>query len=393
MIEPSSQYNYTLLAKFGHKLLAKQNRKKLILSLGILFCLLFFIKHHFFKSSYTKPAIAVTVNDVQQMNIPIYISALGNVISTYTITVKTQINGLLMKVLYKEGQIVKKGDLLAEIDDRLLQAQLIEYQGQFVRDQALLANALVDLKRYQRLWKQDSISQQSLATQESLVKQYQGAIEIDKGLIQSTKVNLNYCHIISPIDGRVGLRLVDPGNYVQVADTTGIVVITSLNPITVIFSVPEDDIPQITPQVFSKSDIEVQAFDRQQNKLLDTGILLTMDNQIDPATGTVKLRARFENKQNTLYPNQFVNIKLLVNNLQNAIVVSTAAIQHSITGDFVYVLKPNLTVTAKTVKVGITYGDYTVIEEGVNVMQRVVVDGADKLVEGAKVTLVKTEKA
>lgn len=358
----------------------------------LILIILLFIKYHFQKAPFTKPAVAIVATEVQKMDVPIYIYALGNVISTYTISVKTQVSGLLMKVLYQEGQRVKKGELLAEIDDRPFQAQLIEYQGQLLRDQALLANALVDLKRYQKLWKQDSISQQTLATQESLVKQYEGAVKIDKGLIQSTQVNLNYCHIISPIDGRVGLRLVDPGNYVQPSDSTGIAVITSLNPVTVIFSIPEDDISKLPPSFVKNPRVEVYAFDRQENKLLDKGIILAMDNQIDTSTGTVKLRAQFNNTKNNLYPNQFVNIKVLIKNLHQAIVIPTAAIQHSTTGDFVYVVNPDSTVTTKAVKISATYDDFTVINEGLGLKQKVVVDGAEKLTEGAMVKLTKTVK-
>ena len=297
-----------------------------------------------------------------------------------------------MKVLYKEGQNVKKGDLLLEIDQRLLLAQLTQYKGQLLRDQALLDNALIDLKRYQTLWKQDSISQQTLATQESLVRQYRGDVENDSGLIKSTEVNLMYCHVISPFDGRVGLRLVDPGNFVQTSDTSGLVVITSVNPITVIFTVAEDDVPKLIPQVFIKKNMEAKAYDRQQNKLLDTGTLLTIDNVIDPTTGTVKLRAQFPNKKNKLFPNQFVNIKLLVNHLKNATLVATAAIQYDNKGNFVYLYKPDATVMIQPVKVGVTVGDNTVILAGLNPGQQVVLDGADKLTNNAKVRVMIQKK-
>jgi multidrug efflux system membrane fusion protein len=349
--------------------------------------LIYFFKHRNSKVVIEKKPVSVALAVVQQQNVPIYIPALGTVVATYTVTVKTQVNGLLMKVFYKEGQLVKQGDLLAEIDQRPLLAQLTQYQGQLIRDEALLANALIDLARYQRLWKQDSVSQQTLATQESLVRQYQGAVEIDKGLIESTKVSLMYCQIISPINGRVGLRLVDPGNFVQTSDTTGIVVITTLNPITVIFTIPEDDIANILPKAFVAKNVKVQAYDRQQNKLLETGTLLTIDNQIDVTTGTVKLRARFDNKENKLFANQFVNIKLLVRTLPNAITVATAAIQHGNQGDFVYLLKPDFTVTTQAIRAGVTYGDDTVVEEGLTIGQQVVVEGADKLVKGTKVRI------
>ncbi|KTC84615.1 MdtA/MuxA family multidrug efflux RND transporter periplasmic adaptor subunit [Legionella drozanskii] len=358
-----------------------------ILLLFILAFLIYFFKYRSTKPAEVKRPPAVVLAVAHNKDVPIYIPALGNVIATYTITVKTQINGLLMRVLYKEGQVVKKGDLLAEIDERPLLAQLTQYQGQLVRDQALLANALVDLQRYQRLWKQDSISQQTLATQESLVRQYQGDVKIDEGLIESTKVNLLYCHITSPIDGRVGLRLVDPGNFVQTSDTTGLVVITTITPMTVIFTIPEDDLSKILPRAFTDKNIKVEAFDRRQYKLLATGSLLTIDNQIDTTTGTVRLRAVFSNKERMLFPNQFVNIRLLVTTINNATVIPTAAIQHSEKGNFVYLLNSDFTVKTQPIKVGVTSGDETVIQEGLSFGQQVVVDGTDKLTNGAKVSI------
>lgn len=370
----------------------QSNRFNRRLIWGLLVLLLLIIVFYFIKQRSVQPernarVSAVVLADALNKNVPVYILALGNVTATYTVTVKTQINGLLMSVLFKEGQFVKKGELLAEIDDRTLLAQLAQYQGQLERDEALLANALIDLKRYQRLWKQDSVSQQTLATQESLVRQYQGAVAIDQGLIESTKVNLQYCHIISPIDGRVGLRLVDPGNFVQTSDTTGLVVITTLNPITVIFSIPEDDVPKLLPRAYTDQNIAVEAYDRQQNRLLAKGTLLTMDNQIDTTTGTVKLRANFDNKENKLFPNQFVNIKLRVTTLPQAIVVPTAAIQHGTQGDFVYLFNQDSTVSMHAIKTGITSGDETVIEQGLTTKQQVVVEGADKLTDGAKVKI------
>lgn len=369
----------------GSKLSKRRLRFWILFFLIVLILVIYCIKFYGTKPSKNKPRPTVVLAVVHNKNVPIYLSALGNVVATYTVTVKTLINGLLMAVYYKEGQLVKTGQLLAEIDQRPLLAQLTQYEGQLVRDEALLANAMVDLKRYQQLWKQDSISQQTLATQASLVRQYQGAVEIDKGLIESTRVNLTYCHITSPIDGRVGLRLVDPGNFVQTSDTTGIVVITTLNPITVIFTLPEDDVPKMLPQTLSGKKVIVEAYDRQQNQLLAMGRLLTMDNQIDTSTGTVKLRAQFDNENNRLFPNQFVNIKLLVTNLVNATVVPTAAIQHGNQGDFVFLLNPDFTVRVKTIKSGITFENETVIEEGLVLGQQVVVDGADKLVNGSKV--------
>ena len=354
------------------------------LCLIIALLLIYFIKHHYAKQDTNIQDAPVVLAEVTHKNVPIYLTGLGNVTPTYTVTVKTQVNGLLMRVLYKEGQWVKKGDLLAEIDKRPLMAQLTQYQGQLMRDEALLANALIDRGRYQQLRKQDFISQQTLATQDSLVKKYQGAIEMDNGLIQSTKVNLLYCDIISPIDGRVGLRLVDPGNFVQTSDTSGLLIVTTTNPATVIFTIPEDDVPSLLPQVFSNKTIAVKAYDRHQNQLLATGKLLTMDNVIDPTTGTVKLRAQFDNKDNKLFANQFVVIKLLVTHLTHATVVPTASIQHGNNGDFVY---PNSTVRIRPVKVILTSGDDTAIQDDLKSGQKVVVDGADKLTNGTKVKI------
>ena len=371
--------------------LPRWSRRRFTLGLCLLIAMLILIIYCIHRYN-TKPiksdkGTLVVLAKVQQKNLPVTISALGNVTPTYTVTVRTQVNGLLMKVLYKEGQFVKKGDLLVEIDQRPLLAQLMQYQGQLVRDQALLDKTLIDLKRYQTLWKQDSVSQQTLATQDALVRQYRGDVETDKGLIESTQVNLMYCHIISPINGRVGLRLVDPGNFVQTSDTTGLVVITTINPITVIFTIPEDDVPKLVPKVFLKKNLLVEAYDRQQRKLLSTGTLLTIDNIINTTTGTVKLRARFTNKDNQLFPNQFVNIKLVVDTLTDAVVIPTAGIQHGNKGDFVYLYNPDSTVTMQYIKTGLTSGNDTVIQEGLMFGQQIVVDGADKLTNGAKIRL------
>ena len=362
----------------------------LIVVLVIFYWFFHAISRH--KPSGPKPVSIVSAPSTRQ-DVPIYLSALGNVTPVYSVTVKTQINGILLQVPFKEGQFVKSGELLAQIDPRPYEAQLTQYEGNLIRDSALLANARIDLERYQRLWKQDSISQQTLVTQQSLVKQYEGAVKIDQGLIQSTKVNLAYCRITAPIDGRIGLRLVDQGNYVQPADTTGIAVINSLNPITVIFTIPEDNVPQIVPQVYANKTLKVLAYDRQQNRLLAKGTLLTMDNQIDSSTGTVKLKALFDNQENTLFPNQFVNVKILVQTLTNATLVPTAAIQHSIKEDFVYLLQPNHTVTTQPVITGPESGDDTVIIKGLVPGQIVAVSGTDKLMNGARVSEQKKSSA
>lgn len=376
-IEPDRQF----------KSLYKSSDFWLIISLIVMVLSLiwFFYATSGHKKTGPKP-ISVVSAQAKRRDVPIYLAALGNVTPIFTVTVRTQINGLLLQVLFKEGQLVKTGDLLAQIDPRPYEAQLIQYEGNLKRDSALLANARIDLNRYQKLWKQNSISQQTLATQISLVEQYEGAVKIDQGLIQSTKVNLIYCRISSPIDGRIGLRLVDQGNFVQVTDTGGIAVINTTEPITVIFAVPEDNIQEIIPQVYANKTVVVQAYDRQQNQLLATGKILTIDNQIDPTTGTVKLRAVFDNKDRKLFPNQFVNIKMLVQTLNQVTLVPTAAIQHSVANDFVYLLNADKTVTVHTVETGPVSGSDTVVTKGLMVGQSVIVEGADKLVNGSVVS-------
>lgn len=335
----------------------------------------------------------VVVKAATTSNVPVYINALGSVTPTYNVTVRTTLNGILTKVLFTEGQLVKKGDLLATIDSRPYEAQLLQYQGQLERDQALLANAQIDLKRYQTLWKQDSISQQQLATQESLVKQLEGSVLTDQGLIAATKVSLIYTNIISPVDGRIGLRFVDAGNFVQTSDTNGIAVVNTLDPITVIFTIPETKIPEVREKIYAGQTFEVQAYNQEQTKLLATGKLITIDNQIDPNTGTVKLKAEFNNAHYTLFPSQFVNIKLLIKILSNAVVIPTSAIQYTPTGNYVYVLNTNQTVSMKPVDVGITTGEITTINSGLSTGERVVVEGTDALTDKAKVKVVDNNPA
>lgn len=335
------------------------------------------------KVSPSKPIPIVSAPSVSR-DVPIYLSALGNVIPTYNIQVRAQVSGILEQVFFKEGQLVKKGEVLAQIDPRPFEALLTQYEGNLKRDSALLANARIDLKRYQKLWREDSISQQTLATQQSLVEQYEGAVKIDQGLIESTTLNLNYCQIKSPVNGRIGLRLVDPGNFVQLSDASGIAVVNTINPITVLFALAEDTIPQLISQVYAHKKLKVYAYDRQQNELLAAGILLSLDNQIDPTTGTVKLKAAFTNKNNALFPNQFVNVKILVATLNKAILVPTSAIQHTLQGDFVYILDKQH-VAIKHVVTGPSVGEETVIKSGLSSGELVVIEGADKLIHGAHV--------
>jgi len=328
--------------------------------------------------------IPIVSSPATTRSVPIYLSALGNVIPTYNVVVRAQVAGTLQKVFFKEGQLVKEDDLLAQIDPRPYEALLKQYEGNLKRDTALLANARIDLNRYQTLWKQDSVSQQTLATQQSLVDQYEGAVKTDEGLIESTKVSLSYCRITAPITGRIGLRLVDAGNFIQLSDTTGIAVINTINPITVIFSLAENYVPELIQQIYANKVLNVNAYDKQQNQLLASGHLLTIDNQIDPSTGTVKLKAEFDNKENRLFPNQFVNIKILIEKLNNVVLVPTAAIQHTLTNDYVYVLNKHKAHITK-ITAGPTIGDETVILKGLTAGQLVVIEGADKLTNGARV--------
>jgi multidrug efflux system membrane fusion protein len=332
-------------------------------------------------------AVPVVLAPVQARDLTVSLTGLGAVTPLNTVTVRTRVDGELVSVRFQEGQLVDKGQLLAEIDPQPFQAQLVQYQGQLARDQALLDNARLDLERYQVLSKQDAIPKQQLDTQVSLVHQYEGAVTNDQGLIASVKVNLAYCRIVSPIRGRVGLRLVDPGNIVHAADTNGIVLITQLQPITVVFTIPEDSIPSVLDRLRRGVPMPVEAYDREQRRKLSVGSLLTVDNQIDQTTGTVKLKAVFPNTDSALFPNQFVNARLQLDVQRGVTAVPAAAIQRSARGPLVYVMKPDQTVQARPVATGVTDGDRVAITKGVTVGEQVVVDGAERLRDGSKVTV------
>jgi multidrug efflux system membrane fusion protein len=366
-----------------------------LLGLLLVVVIVFFVSRYtiklFSKTSYKQDnrGVSVVSATVQKMDVPVYLPALGTVTPVNHITIKTQTSGQLLKVSFQEGQFIKKGDLLAEIDPRLYQAQLFQYEGQLARDQALLANAKLDLKRYEVLYEQDSISQQTLNTQQSLVKQYTGNVKFDQGQIDSIKVNLNYCKIISPIEGLVGIKLIDPGNFIQAADS-GLVVINTIQPITVVFSIPEDDLTNVM-QEFKRNNLKTDAYDRSESKLLATGFLTVVDNQIDPSTGTIKLKAQFDNYDNRLFPNQFVNIKLLVDTIHDATVVPTSAIQYGKKGFFVYMLNADNTVSIQPISVRTTIGDYTAITSTVKPGHFVVIEGTDRLYDGAAVHIVENK--
>lgn len=330
--------------------------------------------------------LQISTATAKKGDIGVYVNALGTVTPIYTVIVTSRVTGQIMSVNYREGQMVHKGDLLLDIDPRPYQAALAQVQGQLGHDQAVLNEARIDYERYKTAYTRNAIPKQQMEDQEQVVHQDEGTVQNDQGQLQNAQVNLVYCHITSPIDGRVGLRLVDPGNIVQGGSTTALVVVTQLQPITVIFSVAEDYLPQIQQQLNRGSRMPVDAFDHSQKKKLASGSLQTLDNQIDPTTGTIKIRALFANQDSALFANQFVNARLQIDTEHGVTLVPPVAIQLNGQGAFVYVLQPDQTVAIRAVTVGTTDGNQTAVQ-GVNPGDVVATNNFDKLQDGVKVAV------
>ncbi len=328
--------------------------------------------------------VSVAVAKVQQQDVPVYLVGLGSVTAFYTANIKSRVDGQIMQVNFKEGQTVKQGESLIVIDPRPYQVQLEQMQAQIFKDQATLRDAQLNLQRYTTLIPSGSIAQQQVDTQKSLVDQLDGQVRTDQAQIDNAKLQLVYCHITAPFTGRVGLRQVDPGNIVHAADTTPMLILTQLQPIAVVFTLPEDQLPTVS-QHMKNSTLMVEAYSRDDQTKLATGKLQTIDNQIDPTTGTAKLKAVFDNKDNQLWPNQFVNANLLLETRKNSTVLPTAAILRGPQGTFVYAVKPDKTVEARTVAISLTQGNIAIIASGLNPGDTVVTDGQDKLQTGSTI--------
>src|ERR1700722_9916529 len=330
----------------------------------------------------TVGAATNTLSDIR-----VIVNELGPVPPIATVTVQSQISGYLTQVAYTEGQMVQKGDFLAQIDPRPYELQKAQFEGQLARDQGILAQAQVDLARYQKLSEQNSIARQQYEDQVYIVQQDQGTVKLDQAQIDQQALNILYCHIVSPVTGRIGLRLVDPGNYVLATSSTGLAVVTQMQPITVIFSLPEDDLPELLPQLNAGTTMEVTAYDRANLRQLAVGKVSAVDSQIDTTTGTVRVRAQFDNADNALFPNQFVNARLLIKTLHDAVTVPTSAILRGSLGAYVYVINADNTVAVRQIKTSAVDDNQTAVTSGLQAGERVVVDGTDRLRDGMHVSV------
>jgi len=342
-------------------------------------------------------APAVGVAAVGRRDVHVTLNALGTATPLATVTVVSQISGVLQDVGFVEGQKVKKGDFLAQIDDRPYRAQKAQYEGQLAHDQGLLAQARSDEERYQRLLKQNSIASQTAENQKFVVKQYEGTVAADQALIDAQALNIAYCRIVSPVEGRVGLRQIDPGNYVtaggSTSSSTGLVVVTQMQPMSVLYSIPEDSLRRVAPQLRAGQALSTEVYDRSNTKLLAKGETRAIDNQVDATTGMVKLRGIFDNADEGLFANQFVNVRLLASTIPQALTAPISGIQHGAPGDYAWVVSPEGTVSVHVVKLGQMDGDMAQILSGLNEGDRIVVDGADRLREGGQVRVVSGDGA
>jgi len=331
------------------------------------------------------PRTPIVAEPARAADVDVYLNALGTVTPLRTVTVRSRVDGELLRVLFEEGQTVKEGDLLAEIDPRPFQVQLTQAEGQMARDRALLDNARLDLERYRTLFEQDSIAKQQVDTQAALVRQYEGAVKMDQSQIDNARLQLVYARVTAPVGGRVGLRLVDPGNIVRAGDANGLVVITQLAPTAVVFTVPQDNLPAVMKRMQSGDKPPVEAWDRELKTRLASGTLASVDNLVDPTTGTVKLKAQFANETGGLFPNQFVNIRMKLDTVRDATVIPASAVQRGSQGMFVYVVEGDQTVKLRPVKLGPVDGQRQAIDEGLAPGDLVVSDGMDRLRDGAMV--------
>ena len=374
---------------------ARRRRIAWIIGLVALIALVVWVIHHRLTSAASQPSRAelmsgplpVSVAKVSTADVPVVIDALGTVTPLATVTVRPQVTGPIVKIAFTEGQMIQKGGLLAEIDPRPYQAALDQAIGQLGRDQAALAGARTDLVRYKKLLAQNSVAEQTYSDELATVRQNEAAVAADQAAIEAARLNLSYCRITSPVTGLVGLRQVDLGNLVQANQSTSIVTVTQMDPMSVLFTVPENDLSQVFDHAGGGKKLVVQAYDRNMKNLIATGTLASIDNQIDTSTGTLQLRALFDNSHSELYPNEFVNVKLVLDTLQNQIVVPGAAVQNGPSSNFVYIVNADHTVTMRTVTTGPTDGNNIAINKGLATGETVVTDGADQLRDGATVLL------